>query len=314
MAIRVAATLRLADLVADGLDTAEELATAAEVDAVALGGVLRHLATAGILERSAAGRYVLTPRGTSLRDADPSGLRASLDLQGPLGRAELSFVHLLEAVRTGQASFPLLYGHPFWQDLASDADRTARYDEQMGRDVAGWAVQVVPAYPWGSLGHVVDVGGGDGTLLAALLGSDASLQGTLVDQPQTVAAARETLRAAGLEERSEVVAGSFFEPLPPGAGGYVLCAVLHDWNDEAAVAILRQCGEAAGSSGRVLVIEKTGADGESPRTDMNLRMLVYFGARERGVVEISELVAEAGLQVAAIHPAGELSVLEIGPA
>jgi len=213
-----------------------------------------------------------------------------------------------------EASFPLLHGRSFWQDLGADPNRTARYDEQMGLDVTAWARDVVPAYPWGSLGHVVDVGGGDGTLLAALLHAEATLQGTLFDQPETVRAARETLRAAGLEKRSEVIAGSFFDPLPPDAGGYLLCAVLHDWNDEAATAILRRCRDAAGSGGRVFVIEKTGSDGESPRTDMNLRMLAFFGARERGVAALSALAADAGLTLVTVHRAGELSILEAAPA
>ncbi|MBW2393587.1 MAG: methyltransferase [Deltaproteobacteria bacterium] len=314
MAIRVAATLRIADHIASGLSTVEEMAKAAMVDVDALDGVLRHLVTAGVLGRDGAGHYSLTPRGTSLQDADASGLRAVLDIEGSLGRAELSFVHLLDAVRTGKASFPLLHGRSFWQDLGADPNRTARYDEQMGLDVTAWARDVVPAYPWGSLGHVVDVGGGDGTLLAALLHAEATLQGTLFDQPETVRAARETLRAAGLEKRSEVIAGSFFDPLPPDAGGYLLCAVLHDWNDEAATAILRRCRDAAGSGGRVFVIEKTGSDGESPRTDMNLRMLAFFGARERGVAALSALAADAGLTLVTVHRAGELSILEAAPA
>jgi hypothetical protein len=107
------------------------------------------------------------------------------------------------------------------------------------------------------------------------------------------------------------VAGSFFEPLPAGAGGYVLSAILHDWDDAGARAILRRCADAAGATGAVLVVEKIGAGGESLRTEMDLRMLAYFGGRERGVAELTELAAACGLRLAAVHPAGELAIVEL---
>jgi len=117
--------------------------------------------------------------------------------------------------------------------------------------------------------------------------------------------------AAELADRSQVVAGSFFDPLPPGAGGYLLCAVLHNWNDEAARAILRRCAQAAGTDGAVFVVEKIGADGESVGTEMDLRALAYFGGRERGVAELTTLAADAGLDLAAVHPAGTLAIVEL---
>lgn len=105
--------------------------------------------------------------------------------------------------------------------------------------------------------------------------------------------------------------GSFFDSVPPGAGGYVLSAILHDWDDNAARAILRRCAEAAGAKACVFVVEKVGADGESVRTGMDLRMLAYFGGRERGVAELSVLAASGGLRVAAVHPAGSLAIVKL---
>jgi hypothetical protein len=106
------------------------------------------------------------------------------------------------------------------------------------------------------------------------------------------------------------VSGSFFDPLPAGAGGYILSAVLHDWDDSSATAILRCCAEAAGATGNVFVIEKTGPDGESPSTVMDLRVLVYFGGRERGTSELTTLAADSGLGLIAAHRADGLSVIE----
>ena len=314
MAVRVASTLRLADQIASRSATAQALARASGADSDALDRLLRHLVSLELFGRDGSGRYSLTARGEWLRDGHPSGLRAVLDINDALGRAELSFVGLLDAVRTGNASFDALYGRSFWEDLAADPTRTASYDEQMGRDVATWSLDVVPAYDWGSLGHVVDVGGGNGTLLVALLKEYPSLRGTVFDQPQTVEAARSTLLAAGLAERSDVVAGSFFEPLPAGAGGYILSAVLHAWPDERAGAILRRCADAAGANGRVLVVEKTGVGGKAPSTAMDLRMLVYFGGCQRGVAAISALAEDSDLRTVAVHPAGEISVIELAAA
>ena len=314
MALRVAATLRVADHITRGLRTASEIAEVLQVDADALDRVLRHLVTVGVLSRDDAGRYALTALGESLRDDHPSGMRALLDIESAIGRADLSFVHLLHSVHTGEAAFPVHFGRPFWDDLAADPIRTASFDAQMGADVAAWAPPVVASYDWGSLEDVVDVGGGNATLLMAMLRAYPALRGTVFDQPDTAEAARQALAAAGLADRGDVVSGSFFDPLPPDAGGYVLSAILHDWDDEAAQAILRRCAEAAGSDGRVFVVEKTGADGESPRTDMDLRMLAYFGGRERGVAELTATAAACGLRVVAVHSAADLSVVELAAA
>ncbi|MFH0244607.1 methyltransferase [Streptomyces sp. HK10] len=311
MALRVAATLRLADHITAGLRTAPELAAATDSDTDALDRTMRHLVSVGVLGQDPSGGYTLTARGRELRGDHPSGLRDVLDLDGAIGRADLAFVQLPHSVRTGEAAFPAHFGKPFWEDLAADPALTASYDARMGTDVATWAEDIVAAYDWESLGSVVDVGGGNGTLLTALLRAYPALRGTVLDQPDTAATARRTLEAAGLTDRGDAVPGDFFEALPPGAGGYLLCAILHDWDDDAARAILRRCGQAAGEHGRVLVIEMTGPDGGSPSTQMDLRMLAYFGGRERGVGELTALAARAGLRTVAVHHAGRLAVIEL---
>jgi hypothetical protein len=316
MAIRVAATLRLADRIAAGVRTAPALAEAARAHPEALDRLLRHLVTAGLLTRAdgdgaAAGQYALTELGEALRDDSPAPLRPMLDVGSAIGRADLSLVHLLHAIRTGEPCFPEQYGRPFWDDLAADAERTASFDEQMGADVAADAPDVAAAYDWGSLGYVMDVGGGNGALLVSILRAHPTLRGTVFDLPETAEAARRTLAAAGLAARADAVAGSFFDPIPSGAGGYILSAILHDWPDSAAQAILRRCAEAAGQGGRVFVVEKIGADGTRLRTGMDLRMLAYFGGRERDIAELTALAEACGLRVAGVHPAGPLAAVEL---
>lgn len=218
MAIRVAATLRLADHLADG--------TIGEVDADpdALGRLMAHLVTAGLL----TGDHRLTELGEQLREDHPDGIRAFLDLTGALGRADLSYLHLLHSVRTGEAAYPRQFGRSFFDDLDADPALAASFDALMGDRLTADLPALVAAYPWGSLGDVVDVGGGDGSLLVALLRAHDGLRGTVVDRPGPVAAAAEAIAAAGLSGRAGAVSGSFFDPLPPGADAYVLSGVLKD--------------------------------------------------------------------------------------
>jgi hypothetical protein len=311
MAVRVAATLRVADQIRRGLRTASEIAGAVNADAGALDRVLRHLTNAGVLSRDDSGRYALTAHGNVLRDDHPDRMRARLDIDDALGRAELSLVQLLHAVRTGEPAFPVQFGLSFWDDLSSDATRTASFDAQMGADVTAWAPGIISAYDWGSLGHVVDVGGGNGSLLITLLTAYPSLRGTVFDLPATAEAARVCLADAGLGDRCDVVGGSFFDPLPPGAGGYVLTAIIHNWDDVSARAILRRCAQAAGSRGRVFVIEKIGADGVTVNTAMDLRLLAYFAGRERSLDELTALTGTSGFDVVVVHHAAAIAIVEL---
>jgi O-methyltransferase len=310
MAVRVAATLGIADHIAAGARTVPELAEAVSADADALDRLMRYLTVRGVLSRDESGRYALTAQGQPLRTDHPAGIRGWLDMEG-VGRAELSFVELLHSIRTGEAAFTKRYGRPFWDDLAADPGRSASFDALLGADVAERSPGIVTGYDWGSLGHVVDVGGGDGSLLIALLSEYPNLRGTVVDLPSAAETARKALTAAGLAHRGDVVAGSFFDPLPPGAGGYVLSLIIHDWADDEARAILRRCAEAAGADGSVFVIETIGDDGDAPHTGMDLRMLVVYGAKERGVAELAALGADVGLRLAGVHRAGPSVIVEL---
>ncbi|MEV4555566.1 methyltransferase [Kitasatospora sp. NPDC049285] len=310
MAVRTAATLRVADHLTGEPRTAADLAAAIGADTDALDRLLRHLVTLDLLVRDREGRYGLTDFGQQLRDDHPAGRRKWLDMDGAVGKGDLSFIDLLHTVRTGDPAYPVRFGLGFWDDLAADPALSASFDDLMGHHQELDNPELMDLFDWAALGHVVDVGGGSGALLAALLGAHPELRGTLVDLAGPVAAARRRFAELRLAGRAEAVEGSFFEQLPAGAGGYVLSAIIHDWADEPAVAILRRCAEAAGEKGAVLVIEAIGADGESPSTTMDLRMLAYCGGRERGLDQLRALGARAGLAVRAVHPYGYMSVVE----
>jgi hypothetical protein len=310
MAIRVAATLRLADRIASGTRTAAALAAETDTDTDALGRVLAHLVTAGVLRHGEDG-HELTHLGEELRDDHPGGVRAWLDLDGAIGRADLCFVELLHTVRTGEPAFPQHFGRGYWEDLSADAERSASFDALMGSRLDGDAPVVAGAYAWGSLGRLVDVGGGNGTLLLAILRAHPELRGTVVDLAGPVAHAEQAIADAGLGDRADARVGSFFDELP-GAGGYLLSGVLHDWDDESALRILRRCAEAADDGGRILVAEHVAdARGGHHDTEGDLRMLCYCRGRERTLDQLRELAAAAGLEVLSVVPAGRRTIVEL---
>jgi hypothetical protein len=302
MAIRVAATLRLADHIAAGTHATEALATAVGADPDALGRLMAHLVTAGVLTST----NTLTPLGEQLRDDHPGGLRAWLDLDGAIGHAELSFVELLHSVRTGEPAFPRHFGRPYWEDLAAAPERSASFDALMGARLVADAPEVAGAYPWGGLGHVVDVGGGDGSLLIAILRAHGGLRGTVFDLPGPVARAARAIADAGLDHRADAQAGSFFDAVPAGAGGYLLSGVLHDWDDAHAGRILERC---ASAGGRVLVVDHFRDD--TIDTEGDLRMLAYVGGRERTLDQLGALAKLADLAIASVTPAGTRSIIEM---
>ncbi|MEU1969832.1 methyltransferase [Micromonospora sediminicola] len=310
MAIRVAATLRIADHIAAGHHTASDLANIVNADPDALHRLLCYLAKRKVLACDSLGRFTLTDLGRVLRENHPSRLRSGLDIDG-IGRAELAYVHLLHSVRTGAAAYPVQYGRSFWDDLAESPTLAQAFNELMGNDAPKRAAATAAAYDWASLGHLIDIGGGDGSTLVTLLQAHPTLKGTVLERASVAQSARDTIRSAGVSDRCTVVEGSFFDPLPRGAGGYLLSWILHDWDDCHAQLILRRCAEAAPVHGRVLVVEKTGSAGDQTHTGLDLRMLVYYGGKERTISELSQLSHAADLRVAAVHPAGALSVVEL---
>lgn len=300
MAVRVAATLRVADHLAAGRRRAADIARVAGADADALDRLMRHLVTIGLLTRDGE-EYRTTAIGDRLRTDHSGSRRQWLDNGAAIGRGDLSFVDLEHSVRTGRPAYRARYGRSFWADLESDPELARTFDETMGHHVQLDMEGLEHAYDWSRVGHVVDVGGGDGTMATRLLRTHGSLRVTVVDLAGPTEAAARALRREGLTSRAEVVAQSFFDPLPAGADAYLLSAVIHDWDDDDAVAILRRCVEAAGATGTVLVVEAVGVDDETPDTTMDLRMLVYVGGRERGLSALTAVALRAGLRLTGVH-------------
>ncbi|MFI7367380.1 methyltransferase [Streptomyces sp. NPDC050149] len=304
MALRVAATLRLADLIAEGATRTAELARRSATDPDALARMLRHLVCHGVFTEPEPGRFGLNETAELLRSGHPAGLRLWIDLDGFGGTMDLAFTGLLHTVRTGEPAWETVFGAPFWPYLAAHPELSASFDATMSSSAA-LVRDAADGYDWSAAGHVTDVGGGRGALLAEVLRTHPGLRATLVDLPETAERGREFLAAHGLAERCEVVGQSFFDPLPTGSDVYVLNTVVHDWDDERARVLLRRCAEAAGDRGRVVVIEAHGTSGDDPAefAEMDLRMLVLAGGRERSLGDYAALVSAAGLRVAGEHTA-----------
>ncbi len=316
MAVRVACTLGLPDLVAAGTTSPAGLVEATGADPLALVALVDHLADRGVFTRPDADRVGLTDLGRLLLDGHPFEARDRLRLDRAEGQMEQAWAGLLHTVTTGTAGYEQVFGGGFWDRLRADDALARSFDSY----IAGWSQQWVPlavaAHDWSGYGHVVDAAGGTGQLLAGILGAAPSARGTLVELPVAVATATEAFAARGLADRATAVEGDIFGALPE-ADAVVLAQVLHDWPDDDAVRILEVAAEAVGADGRVVVVERLVAP-DAPRGDnarMTLLMRNLFGATERTEDGFAALARRAGLALATAQPAGlGLSVLVLAPA
>ncbi|WP_425470543.1 methyltransferase [Saccharothrix australiensis] len=314
MAVRVAATLGLVDLAGGAGATVERLAEETGASVSALGCLLDHLVSVGVFAVDVgSGRYRPTGLGAQMGVDAPEGVRPLLDIGSAGGRAELAFVELLGTVLTGAPAYERRYGRGFWADLDADAGLRRSFDAQMAWRFGVQAGQIAERFDWGRFAEVVDVGGGDGLVLAEVLRAHPGVRGRVVDLAPAAEAAAARFAAAGLGGRAVAVAGSFFEPLPAGADAYVLSDVLHDWDDERAREILAGCRRAVAPGGAVVVIEPVRGVGAD--TAIDLFMLMCFGGRERSVEELVGLAAGCGLVLRGSGPVAEgRTVLEFGVA
>jgi len=291
--VHVAVTLRIADHIAAGITSIEELADAAGADAASLQRVLRHLVSKGLFEEPEAGRFILNEPARALLG---EGARLGLDLDGFGGRMAHAWGTLLAAVRTGRPAYHEAFGQAYWDDLAAHPDIAAQFDALMGpagHGVPDAEVLLDPA-GWESVRTVADVGGGTGALLAEVLRAHPGIRGILVDLPRTVARSGDVFQAAGVADRVTTVGQSFFDPLPDGCDVYLVKNVLADWPDAEARTLLRRCADAARPSGRVMIL---GGVSPQERASPELLMMVLVGGKDRTLEEFRDLAREAGLEV-----------------
>jgi hypothetical protein len=302
----VAAYLCLPDLLAAGPRTSLDLANASGTHPPALHRLLRALATLDLVRERDDGAFELTPLGGQLRQDVPGSLRAwTLFWGGPQWRV---WGHLVHSVQTGETARRHLDGTQDFQHIAQNADLAALFNQAMVELTRLVAQDVSQTYDFAGLNRIVDVGGGSGELLAAVLLANPHARGVLFDMAHAREAGQRHLAAHGLSERCEVVTGSFFEAVPGPAEALLLKSVLHDWDDAQCRAILENCGRALAADGRLLIVERlmperveaSPAHQTIARSDIG--MLVGPGGRERTEAEFGSLLAAAGLGLVRVFP------------
>jgi hypothetical protein len=313
-AIYVAATLGIADLLKEGPKSVDELARTTATHAATLYRLLRALASVGIFTEHDS-RFGLTPLAEYLRTDTPGSLRNFVML---IGQESLwrSWGHLLHSIRTGESAFPKVHGMTPWEYWADHPEEGAVFKAAMTSHSSGVVDAVVRSYDFSEIETLLDVGGGEGVLLAAILAANPSLRGILFDQPHVVGNVGALLERAGVADRCEVVGGSFFEAVPTGADAYLLKSVIHDWDDETAIEILRACRAAMGDSGKLLVVERVIRPGNDPDPAKfsDLNMLVVPGGQERTADDFELAYAEAGFKLSNIIRTGSpYSIIEGTP-
>ncbi len=277
-ALHVAAKLGLADLLAAGPRTSDDLAAAAGVDLGVLYRLLRALAGVGVFRGVDGRRFAPTPLGDCLRSDAPEPVGDWAAFVGDPYHWQ-AWGALEHSVRTGENAFRHVHGTDPWTLRARHPERSAAFDRAMTDVSLQVAASVLAAFDFGRFATVADVGRGNGAFLAAILAAHPAARGVLFDQPHVVAGAGPVLAAAGVAERCEVVGGSFFETVPVGADAYVLKAILHDWEDGDCLRVLRACREAAAHGAALLVVEQElGPPNEAPTPKFSdLNMLVAPG-------------------------------------
>jgi SAM-dependent methyltransferase len=305
-AIHVAAKLEIADRLADAPRVAEDLAAATGTHAPSLRRVLRLLASAGVFAEEPDGRFALTPMGACLRSGVPGSMRAAALLFG--GITQQAWGDLLHSVETGEPAFRRVFGAEPFDYMARHPDEAANFDAAMADFTKHIAAAVVAAYDFSPFRRIVDVGGGNGTLLADILQATPKLAGVIFDLPSAVERAAARMRELGLADRCETVGGDFFKAVPAGADAYLLKHVIHDWKDDRAIEILKTCRRAMHGDARLLIIEgiyppRVDRSDESRSAAANdVNMLVCTGGRQRSEAEFRALYEGAGFRLTRIVP------------
>jgi hypothetical protein len=314
-AIAVAAELGVADLLKEEPKTAEELANATKAHAPSLNRLLRMLTSVGLFAEDANRRFHQTRLSELLCSDHPRSARAYAVLWG-------SEIHwrpwgeLHAVVMSGRPAFEHVFGAPLFEHLAAHPDSARVFNDGMTSVSAMDATAVVETYDFSRFERIVDVGGGHGGLLRAILTANSKLRGVLADQPSVVAGAN-ALRKGPIADRCEIAGVDFFTSVPEGADAYILKLIIHDWDDEAALRILRNCRRAIRRDGTLLIIDSVLKP--SNQSDLgkfrDLNMLVVAGGRERTEPEFAALLGQADFSLTRVIPMSRLlSIIESQPA
>lgn len=312
-ALYAAAELGIADLVDGKGQSTPELAAKLMVNEDALYRLLRFLASQGVFQETSPRVFIHTELSGFLRSGTPGSLRSFLIFRG----SELylaPFGEIVHTIRTGQAAREKLFGTNIFDHLKTHPELARTFDDAM-TSLAGFdAPGIADAYDFGVWGSLMDVGGGNGGLLASILRAHPSLRGVLADLPHVIERARGGgLLAGDLEKRSSLQACDFFQEVPSGCRAYLARQIIHDWDDERARRVLMNCRRAVPHDGVLLIAERMVAEGNLPSQGKiaDIVMMVMTGGKERTIEEYRELLAGTGFRLNRVIPAaGDWNIIE----
>jgi SAM-dependent methyltransferase len=301
-AIYVAAKLGLADLLKGGPKSCSALAVATGADRQSLFRLMRALSSAGVFAHIQDDYFALSRAGESLQSHVPGSLRAIVITLGEIHYR--AWGDLLQSVRTGSPAFNSVFGTGLFDYLQRDAESAEAFNYGMTDLSSLLAYAILMAYDFSGIPSIVDIGGGQGKLLRSIVQLNPGIKGILFDLEPAIEIAKQHLSSDACGERCSAVVGDFFESVPEGAHAYILCDVIHDWNDDRSIRILKNCRRAMAKTGRLLLVEmvvpEPGANCFSKLLDLN--MLVMTGGRERTKAEFTALLDAAGYKLTRIVP------------
>lgn len=311
-ALYAAAALGVADQLVVGPAPVKALAERAGVHAPSLHRLLRTLASVGVFTEPEPGVFALTPLGQTLTSGQPGSMRDLAIMWMETHYAP--FAELIHAVRTGRPAAEHLYGEPFFAWLSHHPEQASRFTGAMANLTSGgFKTAAIASLPLDGTRTIVDVGGADGTVLAAILAGHPHMRGVLFDLPHVITSAPRTLARHGVDDRVDCVGGDFFESVPAGGDAYLVSVVLHNWPDQQAERILANIAAAGGSGARLLMIEFVVPPGDTPHLSKmsDLNMLAMLDGKERTETEWRELLTAADFTGIEIHQTGTpLSVIQ----
>ena len=314
--VYVAAKFGIADLLKDGPKSPDDLAESIGANRRNLYRVLRALASLGIFSENQDGMFDLTVKAEPLQSDVPESVRVRAIAWGgewfyrPWGG-------LLDNVKTDQPAFDRIFHMGFWEYLVSNSEAGEAFDQLMTTNrFSGDLTAVMSTYDFSGISRIVDVGGGQGWLISAILKANPDMQGVLFDRPTVIEGARRLVESEGVSDRCELVGGSFFESVPAGGDAYILRSVLHNWNDSNATVILQNCRQAITDGGRLIIVDNVLSTGNDPSSGKitDIQMMVILGALERTESEFRGLLDAAGFRLTKVMPIQNRSIIEGEPA
>ena len=302
-AVYVIGKLGIPDLLQSGPKTAEELAASTKTHAPSLFRILRALVSVGVLNSAEGGRFAQTPLSETLVTDAPGSLRWFAVSE--LGQEHYpAWGNLMHSVKTGEIAFDNFFGADIWKYFQQNPEDAAVFNNSMSNVTAAVNEAITSLYDFSQFGTLVDVGGGHGGLITAILQKNPGLKGILFDAPQVIEGARPKIEAAGLADRLDTVAGDFFKSVPEGGDAYIMKWIIHDWDDEKSNTILRNCRKQMQPNGRLILVDCVVPETDEPHFSkfIDLNMLVMTGGKERTAKEFEQLLAAAGFKLLRVIP------------